>query len=199
MSSPLDSVYYEPTYPPSQARYFCDFFFQPFIWNLAKGETGGNRRWDGKKLEMAGGGDGYCNKKNRSWYSEAGKSNFNIGKGFPAAGPTLVLKAGWVYERIRKLTWMPRNRKLRRWIDSSVIMQSIFDFDFSMLNIWTLYSPLWSTNHSPQAFKASDILCLLTNSGLSRLVVNTTPWLGQIFDIMNTTNGILVYFAMECR
>ena len=44
-------------------------------------------------------GDGYYNKKNHSRHSEAGKSNFNIGKGFPAARPALVLKG--VYERLR--------------------------------------------------------------------------------------------------
>ena len=36
-----------------------------------------------------------CNKKNGSSYSEAGKSNFNIGNSFPAASLTLVLK-GWL-------------------------------------------------------------------------------------------------------
>ena len=34
-------------------------------------------------------------RRNRSVYSEAEKSNFNIGKDFPAAGPALVLK-GWL-------------------------------------------------------------------------------------------------------
>ena len=38
---------------PSQARVFATFFSQPFISNLAKGKTGGNRR---KRGEM--GGDG---------------------------------------------------------------------------------------------------------------------------------------------
>ena len=50
-------------------------------------------RGDGKRLEKAG--DEYYNNKNRSGYSEAGTSNFNIGKGFPIADPALVLK-GWL-------------------------------------------------------------------------------------------------------
>ena len=36
---------------PSQARVFATFFSQPFISNLAKGKTGGNRR---KREEMGG-------------------------------------------------------------------------------------------------------------------------------------------------
>ena len=71
------------------------FFSQPFISNLAKGKTRGNKtEGDRKRLEKEG-GNGYYNKKNRSRYSEVGKNNFNIGKGFLATGPTLVLK-GWL-------------------------------------------------------------------------------------------------------
>ena len=47
------------------------------------------------KPAREGGGGGYYNKKNRSGYSEGGKSNLNIGKGFAAAGPALYLK-GWL-------------------------------------------------------------------------------------------------------
>ena len=70
-------------------HFFAIFFFsEPFISNLAKGKTGGNRR---RREEMGRGqrmqGGGHYNKKNRSGYSAAGKSNFNTGKGFPAAGP----------------------------------------------------------------------------------------------------------------
>ena len=55
---------------------------------------------------------------------------------------------------------MQRNRKLRRWIDSSMNMQYISDFVF----LFNILNIIFSTCHSPQATKASDILCL-TNSG----------------------------------
>ena len=54
-------------------------------------------RWEDARK---GGRDVCCNKKNGSSYSEAEKSNFNIGKDFPAASPALDLK-GLVYERLR--------------------------------------------------------------------------------------------------
>jgi len=71
---------------------------------------------------------------------------------------------------------MQKNRKLRRRIDPSVIMQHIFDFVCSIIIIlclilnfehYILHSglPYHITLPEPSNFKASDILCLLTNSG----------------------------------
>jgi len=69
---------------------------------------------------------------------------------------------------------MQRNRKLRRWIDFSVIMQHIFDFVCSIIIICLIFEHYIILHsgvpyHCSQAFKASDILCLLTNSGSSEL------------------------------
>ena len=94
-SSSRHKLWLEPD--SSQARYFCDISLPNLssqIWQRVRPEeTGG----DGRKWEEVreGGGGGYYNKKNPSRYSEAGKRNFNIGEGFPAAGPTLILK-GWL-------------------------------------------------------------------------------------------------------
>ena len=60
-----------------------------------------------------------------------------------------------------EIKWDARNYKSRRLIDSSVIMQHIFDFDFSMFNSVVeryIRCPGLAYNTS-WAFKASDILC----------------------------------------
>ena len=126
----------------NQARSFCDILFpQPFISNLAEAKTGGNRRrGEGRgRGWRRRGGDGYYNKKNSSGYSEAGQSNLNIGKFFPAAGPALVLKGwlglpnveGWEIKLKLELEESQVEEVDRPFRDRAVPIY----FDFSMFNI----------------------------------------------------------------
>lgn len=84
-------------------------------------------------LEEVGGDEG-CD-KNCSWYPETGKNNFNTGNGFPEASPTLVLKS-WLGLWEVEDWWIKLDvEELRRRVGSSMNIQHMFGFDFSVFNI----------------------------------------------------------------